>query len=461
MFTNIASNQPKTVIRRALKRFLTGYYTIFLTFLLSANLFLLASHLITTPVNAQSQGQFFELDFNSMASGTNSTAPYIFNVGGGAYQHRIDADTKSTFTEGVTNVSAPKILLPVPDVVRISLEDPKTQANSTRIKNSIYLDDPYPDAVFVNINTKISGNPVSSNATINFSEYQKKCASNEASVFYYMSLFSLIDINKSVYSTNNSLVDSKEDGKDSIGNKKYIYFKSSKLSGKPLDQKMLVEYCYSTQIKANNLYSTNPKDILLIGYSGQQVVNLNGVPSYSRVVLGGADNTITQVFPKDFTDNKKNFTARAGLNTGTGLSDARFGNLYEFNSSTATQLSTCPLLNNVRALSTDLYGNPIKGVNTALGCLPGSFEGIFAVILRITIGMSSAILLLLLIGNGLTIVQSNNSPDKIKVAVSNITRGIAALLIIIFSVFILNLFGIKILALDSLGDVGIQQTLGN
>ena len=451
MFTNIVSNQSKTVIRRALKRFLTGYYTIFLTFLLLSNIFLITSHLITTPVNAQSQTQFFELDFNNISSTSGR-----FRVANGIYVHRTDQLTIDTFTDGKSGL---KMTIPIPQVSRNEIDDP-----SFKTVNRKYLDDPYPDGIFVS--PSAAGLTITSGSAADLSKYKKKCDANESSIVYFVPLSTILEINKNLYSNSNSIFDSTKSAPDpKTGAKTLTYtFKSKNLSSLPITNVIAMEYCYTTLIKGENIGAPQ----MTLGYGTTQTVEYgNPKKQFSRTILGGVDNAlVNQVLPKELTNSSNKFTSIGGIQNGTVLNDSQFEKISstgvgEFTTTISADPIVCPLTQNVKALSTDLYGNQIKGVNTALGCLPGSFEGIFAVILRITIGMSSAILLLLLIGNGLTIVQSNNSPDKIKVAVSNITRGIAALLIIIFSVFILNLFGIKILALDSLGDVGIQQTLGN
>ena len=121
----------------------------------------------------------------------------------------------------------------------------------------------------------------------------------------------------------------------------------------------------------------------------------------------------------------------------------------------------CPLgTNSPKVLTTDLFGNTIHGVNTALGCLPGDISGLFAVILRISIGISSAVLFILILFNALIIMNSSNNPEKIKNAVGNISRGVQALLIILFSVFILSFIGLQIIPIGSIGAAGFLRLFG-
>lgn len=96
--------------------------------------------------------------------------------------------------------------------------------------------------------------------------------------------------------------------------------------------------------------------------------------------------------------------------------------------------------------------NGTKGINTALGCI--SFDtangGFVNSLLAIIIGLGGGIALLIILYGVFTITTSAGIPDKLKEGQELISSAVAGLLFIIMAIFLMNLIGIKILAIPGL-----------
>jgi len=89
-------------------------------------------------------------------------------------------------------------------------------------------------------------------------------------------------------------------------------------------------------------------------------------------------------------------------------------------------------------------GNDIP---TGLGCIPTDPTGLVNKILEIAIGVSSGIAMLLLISGAFKVLTSSGDPKAVMEGRETITSAIAGLLLILLSVAILNIIGIKILGI--------------
>lgn len=93
-----------------------------------------------------------------------------------------------------------------------------------------------------------------------------------------------------------------------------------------------------------------------------------------------------------------------------------------------------------------------KSVNTALGCI--SFEaqggGFVNSLLVIAIGLGGGVALLLILYGIFVVTTSAGIPEKLKSGNEVVTSAVAGLLFIIMAIFLMNLIGIKILALPGL-----------
>jgi 3-phosphoglycerate kinase len=92
------------------------------------------------------------------------------------------------------------------------------------------------------------------------------------------------------------------------------------------------------------------------------------------------------------------------------------------------------------------------GINTALGCLRvDSLGGMLSQILGWAVSVGGGIALMFIIFAGFQIVTSGGDPKKVQAAKELMTSAITGLLLVIFSLVIMNFFGVNILGLGSLG----------
>lgn len=99
----------------------------------------------------------------------------------------------------------------------------------------------------------------------------------------------------------------------------------------------------------------------------------------------------------------------------------------------------------------DIHGKCGEDITTALGCVPiGKFEDFVAWLLKRVIGISGGIAFLLMVFGGLKILTSAGDPKGIQAGGEMISSALIGLLFIIFSVFLLELIGVKILGIPGL-----------
>lgn len=89
-------------------------------------------------------------------------------------------------------------------------------------------------------------------------------------------------------------------------------------------------------------------------------------------------------------------------------------------------------------------------IDTALGCIPTDFNAFVVWFLQRAIGISGGIAFLLMILGGFKILTSAGDPKGVQAGGEMITSAITGLLFIIFSVFLLELIGVKILGIPGL-----------
>jgi len=90
-------------------------------------------------------------------------------------------------------------------------------------------------------------------------------------------------------------------------------------------------------------------------------------------------------------------------------------------------------------------------IDTAIGCIPvlsndGGTE-FMEFILRWAIGVGGGIAFLLILYAGFMLMTSTGNPERIKAGQELLTSAISGLILLIFSVFILNFIGINILGI--------------
>jgi len=96
--------------------------------------------------------------------------------------------------------------------------------------------------------------------------------------------------------------------------------------------------------------------------------------------------------------------------------------------------------------------NGQTGINTAIGCIPISDTNLFiGFILRWAIGVGGGIAFLLIVYSAFMIMTSQGNPERLKAGQELLTSAIAGLIMLIFSVFILEVIGVDILKLPEFG----------
>ena len=96
--------------------------------------------------------------------------------------------------------------------------------------------------------------------------------------------------------------------------------------------------------------------------------------------------------------------------------------------------------------------NGQTGINTAIGCIPiGDTNAFIGFILRWAIGVGGGIAFLLIVYSAFMIMTSSGNPERLKAGQELLTSAIAGLIMLIFSVFILQVIGVDILKLPEFG----------
>lgn len=90
-----------------------------------------------------------------------------------------------------------------------------------------------------------------------------------------------------------------------------------------------------------------------------------------------------------------------------------------------------------------------KGINSAIGCIPvlESKEAFLSWILKWAIGVGGGVAFLLIVYAGFMVMTSQGNPERLKAGQELLTSAISGLILLIFSIFILNVIGINILGI--------------
>jgi len=98
--------------------------------------------------------------------------------------------------------------------------------------------------------------------------------------------------------------------------------------------------------------------------------------------------------------------------------------------------------------------NPLcsdEGIDTAIGCIPtGNRNNLMVFILRWAIGFAGGVSFILIITSGLIYMTSGGDRQKVHSANELFTASALGLLLLIFSVYILNILGVRILKIPGL-----------
>lgn len=94
----------------------------------------------------------------------------------------------------------------------------------------------------------------------------------------------------------------------------------------------------------------------------------------------------------------------------------------------------------------------IDEIDTAIGCIPvlneaTGQEDFIIYVVRWSMGIAGGIAFLLILLAGFQIMTSQGNPERLKAGQELLTSAIAGLILLIFSVFILEFIGVRILGL--------------
>lgn len=124
------------------------------------------------------------------------------------------------------------------------------------------------------------------------------------------------------------------------------------------------------------------------------------------------------------------------------------------NRPTASSQEQSPRCENVVFSSFDLFGKKVEGTNTYFGCLPNSFNGVIAFLVRLASGLAITITILIILINLLQIVTQSTNADAVSAAQKNMSSAVFTLIGILLTITILSFLGIQILSFGSESSLG-------
>lgn len=104
----------------------------------------------------------------------------------------------------------------------------------------------------------------------------------------------------------------------------------------------------------------------------------------------------------------------------------------------------------------DILGSPDCGdeeLSTAIGCLNivGTQESLLGSLLKWGVGVGGGIAFILIVYAGFMVMTAAGNPERLKAGQELLTSAISGLVLLIFSVFVLNFIGVDILGLGDFG----------
>lgn len=96
------------------------------------------------------------------------------------------------------------------------------------------------------------------------------------------------------------------------------------------------------------------------------------------------------------------------------------------------------------------FCNGTEGVDTAIGCVPtGNLQLTVGFVLKFALGASAGIIVLMLIATGYNLLTSQGNPEKLAAAKENVVSIFSGLILIIFSLVLLQTVGSSVLGLPT------------
>ena len=117
---------------------------------------------------------------------------------------------------------------------------------------------------------------------------------------------------------------------------------------------------------------------------------------------------------------------------------------------TGLVLLTSSLFTPMSVSAQDIHGNcGQNGISTAIGCIDvlGGQTTFLTELLRWAVGIGGGIAFLLIVYAGFMIMTATGNPERLKAGQELLTSAISGLILLIFSLFILNFIGVNILGI--------------
>lgn len=117
---------------------------------------------------------------------------------------------------------------------------------------------------------------------------------------------------------------------------------------------------------------------------------------------------------------------------------------------TSLLLASLSLFTPIKVFAQDIHGNcGQNGISTAIGCIDvlGGQTTFLTELLRWAVGVGGGIAFLLIVYAGFMIMTATGNPERLKAGQELLTSAISGLILLIFSLFILNFIGVNILGI--------------
>lgn len=111
----------------------------------------------------------------------------------------------------------------------------------------------------------------------------------------------------------------------------------------------------------------------------------------------------------------------------------------------------CKTFEPIKDASGKVIGQKCIEFETAVGNIPTSPAGLVGFVLRLVLGLSGGIALILIIVGAYQMMTSQGNPERLQGAKETITSAIVGLLFIIFSLLLLEIIGVDILRIPGFG----------
>lgn len=92
----------------------------------------------------------------------------------------------------------------------------------------------------------------------------------------------------------------------------------------------------------------------------------------------------------------------------------------------------------------------LEEIYTAIGCIPIEFKGLTNFFIKWAVGLVGGIAFLFIVYSGFMILTSSGNPERLKAGQELMTAAVMGLVLVIFSIFILRVIGVDILAIPGL-----------